>query len=256
MRRQSATTGHSRRTAFRKAESDREHTKHVPGQRHNPLLPMDAATADFYKRYAHSLTSSSEACRSAMLPHIERTLTPGASVLDVGAGSGRDVAAMIDCGFDAFGVEPSADMLQKALSLHPSLRGRLAQAALPRLGRPFSERLPGGFDAVVCSAVLMHLEPDEMLRALESMVEQLRVATSDDVEATSPALLVSLPHMESTKLVGQRDADGRQFHNHDADQLCGHLSKLGVSFKQSIDSQAVFAVTGTVWKTIVFRRDS
>jgi SAM-dependent methyltransferase len=191
-----------------------------------------------------------------MLPHIERTLSSGASVLDVGAGSGRDVAAMIDGGFHAFGVEPSTDMLQKALHLHPSLRGRLAQVALPRLGRPFSERVPGGFDAVVCSAVLMHLDPDEMLQALESMVEQLRVPTSDDVEATSPALFVSLPHMEPSRLVGHRDRDGRQFHNHDPDPVRAHLSRLGVSFKQEIDSHAVFASTGTVWKTLVFRRDS
>ena len=127
---------------------------------------MDTATADFYTRYARSLTVSPEARRSAMLPHVESSLCPGASVLDVGAGSGRDVAAMVEGGFDAFGVEPSSDMLAFACHAHPSLASRLAQASLPRLGRPFSERLPDGFDAVVCSAVLMHLEPGELAQAL------------------------------------------------------------------------------------------
>jgi hypothetical protein len=63
---------------------------------------MDSATSDFYNRYASSLTVSPEASRSAMLPHVESTLSPGASVLDAGSGSGRDVAAMVLGGFDAF----------------------------------------------------------------------------------------------------------------------------------------------------------
>lgn len=215
---------------------------------------MDTATADFYRRYAQNLTASTEASRSAMLPHIERTLRPRASVLDVGAGSGRDVEAMIAAGFDAFGVEPSTDMLRKALSLRPALNGRLVQAALPQLGHPFSERQPGGFDAVVCSAVLMHLEPAEMPEALASMAKQLRAPTNEDVEATSPALLVSLPHMEPSRLIDQRDADGRRFHNHAVDSVRDHLATLGLSLKESIDNHAVFATTGTVWKTLIFLR--
>ncbi len=215
---------------------------------------MDTGTADYYRRYAQSLTDSSESSRSAMLPHIERALSPGASVLDVGAGSGRDVAAMLRGGFDAFGVEPSADMLATALHFHPALEGRLEQAMLPGLGRPFSERLPGGFDAVVCSAVLMHLEPAEIPQALEAMVEQLRAVMSDDVKATSPALLISLPFLDPCRLIAQRDEDGRRFHNHDADQLRDHLATLGLSLERSIDSDAAFVTAGTLWKTIVFRR--
>jgi 2-polyprenyl-3-methyl-5-hydroxy-6-metoxy-1,4-benzoquinol methylase len=48
-----------------------------------------------------------------MLPHIERTLPPGASVLDVGAGSGRDVEAMIAAGFDAYGVGRNSRLIDQ-----------------------------------------------------------------------------------------------------------------------------------------------
>ena len=215
---------------------------------------MDTATADFYTRYARSLTVSPEARRSAMLAHVESSLCPGASILDVGAGSGRDVAAMVEGGFDAFGVEPSLDMLAFACHAHPSLASRLAQASLPRLGRPFSERLPDGFDAVVCSAVLMHLQPGELAQALESMVDQLRAPRCDDVEAKVPALLISLPCLDSSRLVGNRDADGRRFHNHEPEKVRDHLGSNGLLLERSIDSEAVLAATGTHWTTLIFRR--
>jgi SAM-dependent methyltransferase len=215
---------------------------------------MDTETADFYKRYAQNLKASSEASQSAMLPYVKQALIPGASVLDVGSGSGRDVAALFDSGFSAFGVDPSKDMLENALRLHPSLAGRLERAILPGLGRPFSECMPAGFDAVVCSAVLMHLEPAELPHALESLVEQLRSRDSEDVEATSPALLISLPHRDRSRLTGHRDAENRKFHNHSAEQVCEYLVTLRLSLERAIDSDAAFAETGTLWKTLVFRR--
>ena len=218
------------------------------------LQPMDTATAEYYRRYSLSLMDSAESSRSAMLPHIERALSAGSSVLDVGAGSGRDVAAMLHGGYDAFGVEPNEQMLATALELHPALQGRIEQAMLPNLGRPFSGRLSGGFDAVVCSAVLMHLEPAEIPHALESMVAQLRAIAIDDVQGDFPALLLSLPRLDPSRLIAQRDADGRRFHNHDAEHLRDQLSKLGLSLEWSIDSDAMSATTGTLWKSMVFRR--
>ncbi len=215
---------------------------------------MDSSTADFYKRYARNLAVSPEASRSAMIAHVEATLSPGASVLDVGSGSGRDVAAMVQAGFEAFGVEPSSDMLAFAFHAYPSLERRLAQASLPLLGRPFSERLPGGFDALICSAVLMHLEPVELPQALDSMVEQLRAPTRNDVDATSPVLLISLPHLDSSRLVEHRDTHGRRFHNHDPEQLRAHLGSRGLLLERSIESDAVLAATGTLWTTLIFRR--
>jgi SAM-dependent methyltransferase len=215
---------------------------------------MDTPTSDFYKRYAAHLTIASEARRSAMLPLVERTLSAGANVLDVGAGSGRDVAAMLECGFNAFGVEPNAVMREKALLLRPSLRGRIRPGTLPRLGQPFADQLPVGFDAVICSAVLMHLEGTELPLALESMVDQLRAFASHDGPATAPALLISLPLMDSSRLSNDRDHDGRRFHNHDVVEMRDYLASLGMSFELLISSDAVLASTGTIWNAMVFRR--
>ena len=217
---------------------------------------MDFATADFYTRYARTLMVSPEAKRSAMLSHVERSLRPGASVLDVGAGAGRDVTAMVELGFDAFGVEPSPDMLAFARHAHPALASRMAQASLPGLERPFSDQMPAGFDAVTCSAVLMHIEPCDLAQALKAMVDQLRATAFDNVEATVPALLISLPRLDSSRLVGHRDADGRRFHNHDPGHVRDLLMPNGLLLERSEDSEVVLAETGTLWTTLIFRRSS
>ena len=219
------------------------------------IRSMDKATSAFYERYAAELTPSSEHRRSAMLPVVERRLRAGASVLDVGSGSGRDVAAMLACGLDAYGVEPNGTMLDKALAFHPQLRGRLRSASLPRLGRPFSDLMADGFDAVVCSAVLMHLEIAELPSALASMVDQLRVFSTADCPGTRATLFLSLPRMESSRLIRHRDQDGRRFHHHDAAQVQGRLTSLGLSLQESISSDAVLTSTETVWNTMVFCSD-
>ena len=214
---------------------------------------VDARTAAFYDDYAARLAAT-EANHSAMLAHLRMALPPGACVLDVGAGSGRDMAALLDLGFEPFGTEPNAAMRETALRLRPPLADRLAEAALPELGRPFSDHAPLGFDAVVCSAVLMHIAPDELPRALASLVRQLRPLLEADVGPRRPALLVSLPEMAASLLSGDRDLDGRRFHNHSPASVEALLGELGLKLEQATVNDAVLVSTGTRWHTQVFRR--
>ena len=158
---------------------------------------MDHPTTDFYTRYAADAILS-EAARSAASRYFAHAFKPGGKVLDVGAGSGRDLAVLRAMGFDAFGVEPNEAMRAFALQTHPELDGRIVAGALPQLGAPFG----GGFDGVVCSAVLMHVAPADLpLSALA-----LRALL-----APGGRSLVSLPFMQPNLLAGERDADGRYF---------------------------------------------
>lgn len=216
---------------------------------------MDAGTSRFYDDYAPRLAAT-ESRRSAMLAHLLAALPAGAWVLDVGAGSGRDMAALHELGFEPFGVEPNAAMRETALRAHPALAGRLADATLPGLGRPFAEQRPQGFDAVVCSAVLMHLPPDELPGALASLVRQLRPAAPDDAASHRPTLLLSLPEMDATQLAGDRDADGRRFHNHAPADVAALLGGMALTLALADVNDAVRASTGTRWHTLVFRRQA
>jgi len=81
-------------------------------------------------------------------------LKPGARILDIGCGSGRDAALLLSLGCDVSGIDGSEGMIGEAERIHPELAGKLFRVVLP--GRfPFPDH---AFDAAFSWATLMHLE--------------------------------------------------------------------------------------------------
>jgi len=78
-------------------------------------------------------------------------------VLDVGCGSGRDLKRLQDLGHEVCGVDACKEFLKLAHENHQIEENRLLEASLPDLDVDFT----GKFDGVLCSAVLMHLPPDD-----------------------------------------------------------------------------------------------
>ena len=129
-------------------------------------------------------------------------------------GKGRDVVALLDMRFDAWGVEPNGAMRAHAIARDARMRGRVAAAALPELGQPFG----GGFDGVVCSAVLMHLDADALPASMAALAA---------VSRPQARILMALPEMPSALLADGRDPDGRAFVNHAPDRVQDLLAALG-----------------------------
>ncbi|MGW3296079.1 class I SAM-dependent methyltransferase [Streptomyces xiamenensis] len=88
-----------------------------------------------------------------VLPHLP---PPGARVLDVGAGSGRDAAALAGRGYRVVAVEPTDALRDLGRELHPESGVQWVEAALPEVGG-----VSGVFDLVLLSAVWMHLDEGE-----------------------------------------------------------------------------------------------
>jgi SAM-dependent methyltransferase len=202
---------------------------------------MDEATQAFYARYAQQ-PAANEAARSAMAAHFASSFEPGAHVLDVGAGLGRDVLALLELGFDGWGVEPCQAMREQALVRHPALSGRLADAGLPGLGRPFGRE---AWQGVVCSAVLMHLPPQQMSAAMTAMVDLLDAGGR---------LLLSLAQMHEDRIRDDRDPQGRLFFNHSPQAMKALMKRLGLELRGQWDSHAVWEQAGTVWITQCYER--
>jgi SAM-dependent methyltransferase len=196
----------------------------------------DAQTSAFYEHWA---AHGEEADRSAISRHFEAAFTPGARVLDVGCGKGRDVVALLDMGFDAYGIEPNDAMRARALERHPRLASRVAAASLPDIGQPFG----GGFDAVVCCAVLMHLSPHGLAAAFDAMGAVLQ---------PHGRLLLALPAMRAALLVDGRDPDGRQFTNHAPEHVEHLLAGRGFALSQM--EEIATASTDTQWRVMLFGR--
>jgi len=199
-------------------------------------MTIAAGTTAFYDAWA---AEGQENPRSAMSHHFESSFAPGARVLDVGCGKGRDVVALLDMGFDAYGVEPNDAMRARALARDPRMHGRVAAAALPELGQPFG----GGFDAVACSAVLMHVSAETLPAALAAL---------DAVLASRARVLMALPQMRAELLVDGRDPDGRAFANHPPAQVQRLMSELGFVLVKC-DEIAAPSVD-THWRVLLFGR--
>lgn len=193
-------------------------------------------TTAFHDAWA---VDGAEAERSAISRQFEASFAPGARVLDVGCGKGRDVVALLDMGFDAWGVEPNDAMRARALARDPRLAGRLAAAALPGLGQPFG----GAFDAVVCCAVLMHVAPDGLSAALAALAAVL---------APDGRLLLALPEMHADLLVDGLDPDGRQFANHPPERVKALLAERGLPLLRI--EEIATSSTDTRWRVLLFGR--
>jgi SAM-dependent methyltransferase len=199
-------------------------------------VTLQPGTAAFYDRWA---ATGREAPRSAISHQFAAAFAPGARVLDVGCGMGRDVVALLDMGFDAYGVEPNDAMRAQALARDPRLGERVAAAALPALGQPFG----GGFDAIVCSAVLMHLSGDALPDAFAAFAAVLRPRAR---------VLMALPHMLPALLSEGRDPDGRQFENHAPERVREALAALGFTLLERVELAA--PLTDTQWRVLLFGR--
>ncbi|MCC0580448.1 class I SAM-dependent methyltransferase [Streptomyces californicus] len=81
-----------------------------------------------------------------------------ARVLDVGAGTGRDAAALAARGYRCVAAEPTAELRAHGERIHGTRTVHWVDDALPEL--PL-HRHPGRFDAVFATAVWMHLNEAE-----------------------------------------------------------------------------------------------
>lgn len=101
-----------------------------------------------------------EAVHAAILPHLP---SPGRA-LDIGAGTGRDAAALSRRGFAVVAVEPTAELRAHGERLHAGSAIVWIADMLPDLATVTArgER----FDAIFLTAVWMHLDAGERSRAM------------------------------------------------------------------------------------------
>src|SRR5215469_17094673 len=91
-------------------------------------------------------------------------------VLDVGAGTGRDAAALARRGHSVVAVEPTAQLREHGQRLHAGVAIEWIDDALPELSLvPQLEQ----FDAIFATAVWMHLDAVERRQAMVRIVELL-----------------------------------------------------------------------------------
>jgi SAM-dependent methyltransferase len=222
--------------------SRRKGLEHVAGSaplRNNPSV--DAQTANFYELSGRDLAVRYEQVASPLAERFAVAFCPGARVLDVGSGSGRDLSALLSAGYDAYGVEPSSSLRAAAVEKHPELSGRIATGALPALGIPFG----GAFDGVLCCAVLMHVPESQILSAATELISLI-----------SPAgrALISLPRTRPDLAANNRDPSGRLFQPYSPEYVVRLFGELGMELVARWDTEDALGRSGTAWFTVLFNR--
>jgi SAM-dependent methyltransferase len=164
---------------------------------------------------------------------LDRLPPPGATILDIGAGSGRDAAWFSSRGYDVVAAEPSAAMRRRGAQLHPSKNVHWLSDSLPELTQV--RRLGLSFDLILLSAVWMHIPPSVRARALRKLATML---------APNGRIAISLR-------IGAPDLDRGMFEV-SLNELTTLSQQFGLRLIRTTDSPDKLGHSGVSWTTAVF----
>ncbi|OLF10606.1 SAM-dependent methyltransferase [Actinophytocola xinjiangensis] len=184
-----------------------------------------------YGEHADALATGFEA---VTFEDVHREVMPWfpaapATVLDVGAGSGRDAAALARRGHRVLAVEPTAELRRIAQRLHAGDAIDWLDDHLPDLAR-----VTGTFDLVLLSAVWMHLDATERASGLRRLAGLL---------APGSSLIMSLRH-------GPVPA-GRRMFEVTAEETAEVASRCGLRVIHSSERDDLRGRTDVWWSTLV-----
>jgi SAM-dependent methyltransferase len=158
-------------------------------------------------------------------------------ILDIGAGTGRDAAALAAMGHRVVAVEPTAAFRDRAAIRHPSPRIEWINDALPRLARVTGRG--DRFDVVMLTAVWIHLDPRQRREAMPRLASLLRPAGT---------LVLTLRH-------GPAPPGRRRLFETSAGETIALAGAHGLQLAVKVEHQADFYGRPEVtWTSVAFRR--
>jgi 2-polyprenyl-3-methyl-5-hydroxy-6-metoxy-1,4-benzoquinol methylase len=177
---------------------------------------MDIETINYYSANATEVAARYESVVSSLSLSFVGAFKARSKLLDIGCGSGRDLAYLATLGHDCFGIDATREFVELSQKLHPELQGKIAYSALPEVHLPFG----GEFDGILCSAVLMHISKEQLVPAAVSIKGCLK---------QNGRLLYSVPCKRLDVVTENRDANGRLFIPDQSDRLQAIFENQGFS---------------------------
>lgn len=171
-----------------------------------------------------------EGVHAELLPWLPPA--PG-RVVDIGAGSGRDAAALAARGHAVVAVEPTPELRRIGQRLHAGAAIEWVDDALPAL-----TGLRGPFDLVLLSAVWMHLDERERVEGMRRVAE---------LTAPGGCVAVSLRHGPSPA--------GRRMFDVSAAETVALAERFGLAVVHQGRGPDRLGRAEVRWSTLVFRSE-
>lgn len=198
---------------------------------------MSSQTQKFYENRSHDLIVRYD---SADMSELHQLLTkhirPNSKIIDIGFGSGRDLAFLQSNGHDIYGIDPVEPFVIQAQYRFSDIQEHF------RVGSFLSSDIPSdwsnSFDAVISIAVYMHLKTHERPKAIETIKALVK-----------PNGIVIL----SFSLGGRDSDDGRHFEPLTLKGVIDEFTKTGFSLIESEYTNDSLDRNSIQWATVVFK---
>jgi SAM-dependent methyltransferase len=200
---------------------------------------MDTKTIQYYDENAELHFQMYQDAPSGPAKYFEIAFAPGCEVLDIGTGSGRDMALLMSSGYKPFGVEPSGRFRALAEARFPRLAGRIWAGALPGLSAQFNRK----FDGILCAAVFQHIPEEQQLEAAVDMRNLLN---------PGGRLLLSFPKDRPGIDASGRDDHGRLYITLLPETLDPMFARLGLEHLGTWTDLDTLGRPGITWTTMLF----
>jgi SAM-dependent methyltransferase len=194
-----------------------------------------------YTEEADALTTQYESVRFVDVhgPVLHLLPTVPSDVLDIGAGTGRDAAALVGMGHRVVAVEPTAALRDRAALLHPSSHIEWIDDYLLHLARLM--RRGDQFDVVMLTAVWIHLDPQQRREAMPRVASLVR---------PGGVLLLTLRH-------GPAPPGRRLLFETSADETIALASVHGLHLALKVEHQPDFYGRWEItWTSLAFLREA
>ncbi|MDD3148702.1 MAG: class I SAM-dependent methyltransferase [Candidatus Riflebacteria bacterium] len=204
---------------------------------------MTDLTIDYYEQNASELGRRYETTAlDTFHGLLQQNCRPGARLLEIGCGSGRDAARAIAAGFRIAAIDGAENLLKEAVRLHPELAGCLHHLLLPaRL--PFADASFDGFFSVAC---LMHFN--------ENAIGQI-LSEASRVTVAGGSGLVSVPAGRSDIDAGGLDQHGRVFNVMPADNWVSLCRQHGFTAETGPVEPDSLGRPGISWVTFILKKN-
>lgn len=200
---------------------------------------LDNQTNSYYQNHANEIFGKYESATGGINRFFSLSFPANCKVLDIGAGSGRDIKKLVGQGYDVTGIEPCKELRDLALKKYPELSGRLIDGQLPELDENFN----GKFDGILCSAVLMHIPKEHLFDTAFSLKRVLKPGGH---------LLLSIPG-EGPEIDGHfRDKNGRLYRPYNPEYLQLLLERIGFQLTGKWETKDSLSRENRTWIVLLF----